>query len=84
MATNIDTLLKESLANAENKFKEDAVTLEFEKTTNEFKELVAKGFAQERGYNLLSVSDKQSYSKISFNTKTPLARKYFPCISTIR
>ncbi len=69
MATKIETLLQESLFIADEKFKGDKVAIEFEKTNNEFKKLVDRGFAQKRGYNLLSVSDKKTFSRVSYNTK---------------
>lgn len=69
MESKIETLLKESLVLAEKKFKGDSTAQKFEKTKSEFKELVVKGLAHERGNNLLSISDKQFVTKIVFNAK---------------
>ena len=69
MESKIEVLLKESLSLAEKKFKEDNIAQQFEKSKNEFKELINKGFAHERGNNLLSLSDDKSVSRIVFNTK---------------
>ncbi len=67
MESKIEILIKESVSIAEKKFKEDNAVKEFEKSKNEFKELVSKGYAQERGNNLLSISDIKTISKIAFN-----------------
>ena len=67
MESKIEVLLKESLSLAEKKFKEDSVAKNFEKTKNDFKELVLKGIAHERGNNLLSLSDTKSFPRIVFN-----------------
>jgi len=69
MESKIEVLLKESLSLAEQKFKEDNVIQQFEKSKNEFKDLIRKGFAHERGNNLLSISDDKSISRIIFNAK---------------
>lgn len=69
MESKIETLLKENLVLAEKKFKDDSTAQKFEKTKSEFKKLVVKGLAHERGNNLLSISDKQFVTKIVFNTK---------------
>jgi len=69
MESKIEVLLKESLSLAEQKFKEDNVVQQFEKSKNEFKDLIRKGFAHERGNNLLSISDDKSISRIIFNAK---------------
>ena len=60
MKSKIEILVKESLMLAENKFKSDNTTKQFETAKNEFKELVSKGFAHERGNNLISISDSKS------------------------
>lgn len=67
MESKIEILIKESLNIAEKKFQEGNTIKEFEKYNNEFSELVSKGFAQERGNNLLSISDIKSIPKIAFN-----------------
>ena len=69
MESKIEVLVKDSLSLAEKKFKEDHIIQIFEKAQDEFKELIAKGIAKERGYNLLSPSDNKSFSKIAFNAK---------------
>lgn len=69
MESKIETLLKESLSLAETKFKEDNIAHQFEKSKSYFKELIDKGFTNERGNNLLSLSDDYSVSRITFNTK---------------
>lgn len=68
MESKIEILIKESISLAENKFKGDSSTQQFEKAKEEFKELVQKGFAHERGYNLMSISDSKSISKVVFNS----------------
>jgi phosphoribosylaminoimidazole carboxylase (NCAIR synthetase) len=68
MESKIEILIKESISLAENKFKADITTQEFERTKEEFKDLVQKGFAHERGYNLMSISDDKSISKVVFNS----------------
>lgn len=67
MESKIEVLVKDSLVLAENKFKSDTTAKQFEKAKNEFKELVSKGFAHERGNNLLSISDSKSYQKVIYN-----------------
>lgn len=67
MESKIEILIKESLSLVENKFKEDIIVKQFEKSKDEFKELVIKGLANERGNQLLSISDEKSVSRISFN-----------------
>ncbi len=57
MESKIEKLVKESLIIAENIFKNDDIQ-QFEKSKEEFKELIQKGFAHERGNKLLSISDK--------------------------
>ena len=69
MESNIEIRLKESLSLAEKKFKEDNVIEQYEKAMKEFKELVKKGLARERGHNLLSISDKKALSKTAFNKR---------------
>lgn len=69
MESKIEILIKESLSLVENKFKEDNISQQFEKFKDEFKELVNKGFASERGNRLLSISDEKSISRVSFNAK---------------
>lgn len=69
MESKIETLLQESLILAEKKIKDDNIVQKFERTKNEFQELVVKGLAHERGNNLLSVSDKQFVTRIVFNAK---------------
>ena len=67
MESKIEILIKESLSLVENKFKEDFIVKQFEKSKDEFKELVIKGLANERGNQLLSISDEKSISRILFN-----------------
>lgn len=67
MKSKIEILVKQSLVLAENKFKSDNTTKQFEIAKNEFKELVNKGFAHERGNNLLSISDSKSNQKVMYN-----------------
>jgi hypothetical protein len=67
MDSNIETLLKASIALAEDKFKQDNIVRQFEKSNENFKELVKKGLVKERGHNLLSISDSQSISRTVFN-----------------
>lgn len=69
MESKIEVLLKESLSLAEENFKDDSIALQYEKSKQEFYELVKKGFAQERGNQLLSLSDEKSISRIIFNAK---------------
>lgn len=69
MESKIEVLLKESLSLAEEKFKDDSIALQYEKSKQEFYELVKKGFAHERGNQLLSLSDENSISRIIFNAK---------------
>jgi hypothetical protein len=67
MESKIENRFKEVLSLSEKKFKEDDLVLQFEKSINEFKKLVSIGVIQERGNNLLSISDSQSVSRIVFN-----------------
>lgn len=67
MESNIEILIKESLTLVEKKFKEDKIVKQFEKSRDDFNELVIKGLANERGNQLLSISDEKSISRISFN-----------------
>lgn len=69
MESKIQILVSESLSLAEKKFKEDKIARKFEKSNREFKELISKGFIQERGNNLLSLSDNKSNSGTVFNSK---------------
>jgi len=69
MESKIDVLLEESLSQVNLKFKEDNIFKQFEIAKNEFQDLIKKGFTQERGNNLLSLSDSKSVSRIVFNTK---------------
>lgn len=63
MESKIEILIKESVSIAEKKFKEENAVKEFEKSKNEFKELVSKGFAQERGNNLYQFQTSNLFSK---------------------
>ncbi len=67
MESKIEILIKESLSLVENKFSEDLIIKQFEKSKDEFKDLVSKGLASERGNQLLSISDEKFISRISFN-----------------
>ena len=69
MESKIEILLMESLSLAKEKYEDDSIAQQFEKSKHEFKEFVIKGFAHERGNNLLSLSDEKSISRIIFNTK---------------
>lgn len=69
MESKIETSVKESLSIAEKKFKVDRTIQQFENIQKEFKEMVKKGIATERGNRLLSISDSKSISRSVFNTK---------------
>ena len=69
MESTIELHLKESLSLAEEKFKDDNSVKSFERSQNEFKGLVSKGIAKERGNNLLSPSDNKTLARIVFNAK---------------
>ncbi len=63
---SIEHIIIESIENQESKFNNDKLLEAYEKTSNEFEELVKAGFTKYRGHNLLSPSDNV---KVSFNTK---------------
>jgi len=67
MESKIETLIKESISLSEHRFNGDSTIQNFERSKNEFKELIKKGLTQERGNNLLSISDIKSSSKVVFN-----------------
>ena len=69
MESKIEISLLESLSFAEDMFKNDSTLEQFEKTGKEFDELVKRGIAKKRGYNLLSISDKAYMRKVTFNGK---------------
>ena len=56
------------LSQVNMKYKEDNISKQFEKAKNEFKDLINKGLARERGNNLLSLSDNKAVSRIVFNS----------------
>jgi len=68
MESRIENKVADSIKIAESKFKEDDTVKKFEETKERFQELVKKGIASERGNNLLSLSDKTSINKISYNS----------------
>lgn len=51
----INKLVIESLAIAEEKYKNDPILRDFEKANKEFNQLVAKGITKRRGNNLFSI-----------------------------
>jgi hypothetical protein len=61
--------LKECVSKVGHQFKNDKSVKQFVQISKEFNELVLKGLAQERGNNLLSLSDQKAVSKIHFNTR---------------
>ncbi|KPP97273.1 MAG: hypothetical protein HLUCCA01_12620 [Bacteroidetes bacterium HLUCCA01] len=61
---SIEKRLKEGLAQASAKFKDDADVERYVRISNEFDELVKLGLAQKRGNNLLSLSDKAAQHKL--------------------
>ena len=67
MESKIESLIKDSLALVENKFKEDSKVKQFEKSKADFKELVNKGLVNERGNQLLSPSDPTPLHRTPFN-----------------
>lgn len=68
MESRIESKVADSIKVAEDKFKEDDTVKKFEETKERFQELVKKGVVSERGNNLLSLSDKTSINKISYNS----------------
>ena len=64
----MESKIEELLSQVNMKFKEDNISKQFENAKNEFKDLVHKGLARERGNNLLSLSDNKSVSRIVFNS----------------
>lgn len=63
----IEELVQNSLQLADEKFKDDNSVKDFEQSQKEFKELVEKGVAKERGNNLLSASDAHIKTRVFFN-----------------
>lgn len=64
----IEELIIDSLKVADEKFKDDNSVKNFEQSQKEFKELVEKGVAKERGNNLLSASDAHIKTRVFYNT----------------
>lgn len=69
MKSQIEKTLKESLSCSKRRFEKDVRVRQFEETKRVFDDLVSKGFARERGNNLLSISDKNPSTKVVFNSK---------------
>lgn len=64
----IEELIIDSLKVADEKFKDDDSVKNFEQYQKEFKKLVEKGVAKERGNNLLSASDAHIKTRVFYNT----------------
>ena len=54
---NIETILKKTLKEKETVFKNNPTIESYEKASENFEELVKKGWAKKRGYNLSTISD---------------------------
>lgn len=69
MEHKIESKLMKQLSLVENKFQHDIIAIQFNKTAIDFKDMVVKGLAHERGNRLLSLSDKNAIKHISFNVR---------------
>jgi len=69
--------IKENIKHLEKLFGESATLKEYEKTSQNFDNLVKDGFIKKRGYNLLSVSDKHLKGQVPFNTNDDLKHLLF-------
>lgn len=67
MGNKIEARVQESLKIACKKFKDELSVKRFEESKEEFKELVKRGVAHERGNNLLSTSDAHIKKRVVFN-----------------
>jgi hypothetical protein len=67
MKKNIDDKIKELVVSFEKDNKNDEKITAFENASKKFNELISKGLTKKRGYNLLSVVDKQDVNFVSFN-----------------
>lgn len=59
-------IFKKEIKNISKKFKNDERLKEYEQSLESFKKLVQKGYAKERGNNLLSITD-QTNNVVIFN-----------------
>lgn len=59
----------EQVESLRRKFAKDVKVNEFEKTSEQFDELVERGVVKKRGYNLLSPTDLHIKTKVRFNVK---------------
>ncbi len=63
----IEKQVEEEIKILKQQFSGDKTVEEFEKTIDRFEDLVNKGMAQKRGYNLLSATDAHIKSQTWFN-----------------
>jgi hypothetical protein len=65
----IEKQVKDQIESLNEKFAQEENVKEFEKTNDQFEELVSKGVAKKRGYNLLSATDAHIKNQVWFNAK---------------
>ena len=66
---SVENQFIEQVESLKKKFAKDDKVNEFEKASDRFDELVEKGVARKRGYNLLSPTDEHIKIKVRFNAK---------------
>ncbi len=64
---SIEKQFLESVESLKKKFAGNDQVKAFEKTNEQFKELVEKGIVKKRGHNLLSPADAHVKNKVLFN-----------------